>query len=170
VDSGHLHVEQIDPAQLSPGEFAHRVRTAALAGARVVVIDSLNGFMNAMPEEHHLHLHLHELLVFLNQSGVASVVVMAQHGFLGAMQTPVDVSYLADSAVVLRYFESAGGLKSAISVLKKRSGAHERTIREFSLGGPAGIRVGPPLDDFHGVLTGVPVHLSGPPVAKTPNG
>jgi circadian clock protein KaiC len=170
VESGHLHVEQIDPAQLSPGEFAHRVRAAAVRGASVVIIDSLNGFLNAMPEEHHLHLHLHELLVFLNQSGVASVVVMAQHGFVGTMQAPVDVSYLADGAVVLRYFESDGGLKSAISVLKKRSGPHERAIREFSLGGPAGIRVGPPLKDLHGVLTGVPVRLGGPPLAKPPNG
>jgi circadian clock protein KaiC len=161
VGSGLLQVEQIDPAQLSPGEFAHRVRAAALEGASVVVIDSLNGFLNAMPEERHLSLHLHELLMFLNQAGVASIVVMAQHGFLGSMQSPVDVSYLADSAVMLRYYERAGGLHEAISVLKKRSGPHERTIRDFKLGGPAGVQVGEPLRDLHGVLTGVPSPFGG---------
>ena len=174
VDAGRLVLEQIDPAQLSPGEFADRVRGTALAGVRMVVIDSLNGFLNAMPEERHLYLHLRELLMFLNHAGVASILIMAQHGFVGSMRSPVDVSYLADAAVVLRYFESEGGLREAISVLKKRSGPHERTIRGFEVGGPKGILVGPALSHFHGVLTGVPARfdrrLPADPGASDPNG
>jgi circadian clock protein KaiC len=161
IEAGRLHVEQIDPAQLSPGEFAHRVRQVAREGASLVVIDSLNGYLSSMPEERHLYLHLHELLVFLNQSGVATIVVMAQHGVLGSMRSPVDVSYLADGTILLRYFERDGRLLEAIAVLKKRSGRHERTLREFEVGGPAGLRVGPPLQDLHGIMTGVPVTFGG---------
>jgi circadian clock protein KaiC len=172
VDAGRLHVEQIDPAQLSPGEFAHRARQHAHEGASVVVIDSLNGYLASMPEERHLYLHLHELLAFLNQSGVATIVVMAQHGVLGSMRSPVDVSYLADGTILLRYFERDGRLHEAISVVKKRSGRHERTLREFEIGGPAGLRVGMPLEKLHGIMTGVPVSFGGreAPEPKPENG
>jgi circadian clock protein KaiC len=130
--------------------------------AKVVVIDSLNGYLNAMPEERHLSLHLHELLAYLNQRGVTTVMVVAQHGFLGSgMQSPVDLSYLSDTVLVLRYFEAEGELRVAASVLKKRSGAHERTIREMTMSS-SGIHFGPPLRDFHGVLTGVPVKTGAP--------
>jgi circadian clock protein KaiC len=156
VGSGKLLLQQVDPAELSPGEFAHLVRRQVeQQGARVVVIDSLNGYMNAMPQERYLSLHLHELLAYLSKRGVASLLVMAQHGMVGTMHAPVDVSYLADAVILMRYFEHEGAIRQAISVLKKRSGRHERTIREFSLTS-AGIAVGEPLHDFHGVLTGVP--------------
>jgi circadian clock protein KaiC len=124
----------------------------------VIVIDSMNGYLNAMPQERHLALHLHELLSYLNQQGVATVMVMAQHGMMGAtMVAPVDLSYLADTVLMLRYFESEGAIRVAGSVLKKRGGNHERTLRELKFG-PDGVRVGPPLREFRGVLTGVPVH------------
>jgi len=157
--SGRLSIEQIDPAELSPGEFSHRVRRAAgERKARVIVIDSLNGYMTAMPSEQHLSLHLHELLTYLNQLGVASFLAMAQHGVVGSdLRAPVDVSYVADTVLQLRYFESAGTIRVAASVVKKRSGRHERTIRELRLG-PQGVWVGEPLTEFQGVLTGVPVH------------
>jgi len=162
VKEGRIVLRQIDAAEMSPGEFAAIVRsTVEESGAPLVVIDSLNGYLSAMPEERHLLLHLHELLSYLSQVGTASLLVMAQHGLLGmAMQSPLDVSYLADSVVLLRYFESAGAIRQAISVVKKRSGAHERTIRQFELGSN-GIRIGPPLHEFQGVLTGVPVHRGG---------
>jgi circadian clock protein KaiC len=162
IQAGRLRVEQIDPAQLSPGEFAHRVRQAAREGVSVVVIDSLNGYLTSMPEDRHLYLHLHELLAFLNQSGVATILVMAQHGVVGSMQSPVDVSHLADGTILLRYFERGGRLLEAISVLKRRSGPHERTLREFEIGGPAGLRVGVPLHDLHGIMTGVPLSSGRP--------
>ncbi len=154
--NGNVRFEQIDPAEVSPGELTNRIRVASLAGqADVVVIDSINGFLNAMPGERHLILQLHELLAFLNQQGAITIMVLAQQGLLGPMQTSVDLSYLADTVVLLRYFESSGAIHQAISVMKKRSGNHERTIREFSVG-PGGIRVGDPLTDMHGVLTGIP--------------
>jgi circadian clock protein KaiC len=149
-------LHQIDVAELSPGEFVDRVHTAVqIKGAKVVIIDSLNGFMNAMPGEKYLPLQLHELTTFLNQKGIASFMVLAQHGLIGReMQTPVDVSYLADSVLLLRFFEASGEVKQAISMIKKRSGHHERSIRELRL--HRGIIVGNPLFDFKGVLTGVP--------------
>jgi circadian clock protein KaiC len=156
ADSGHVAVQQVDPAELSPGEFVHAVRQAVeVAGATLVVIDSLNGFLHAMPEEQFLVLQLHELMSYLRQRGVVTILVLAQAGLVGAMASPVDVSYLADTVVLLRYFESLGRVGKAVSVLKKRSGMHEDTIREFSLG-PDGVQVGGPLDKFQGVLTGVP--------------
>lgn len=159
IDSGLITVQQVDPAELAPGELAHAIRAAAGAdagGARVVVIDSLNGYLNAMPEERYLLIQLHELLTYLGQQGAVTFLVVAQHGLLGtAMQTPVDASYLADAVVLLRYFETAGQVRQAVSVMKKRGGVHERTIREFRLG-PGGVHVGEPLAGFHGVLTGVP--------------
>jgi circadian clock protein KaiC len=161
VEARRLHVEQIDPGQLSPGEFADRMRQSVRQGIDLVVIDSLNGYLSSMPEERHLYLHLHEMLTFLNQSGVATIVVLAQHGVLGSMRSPVDVSYLADAAILLRYFESDGRLHEAISMVKKRSVRHEKTLLDFEVGGPAGLRVGSPLDNLHGILTGVPTSFGG---------
>jgi circadian clock protein KaiC len=158
-EEGLLSLQQVDPAELSPGEFAHAVlRSVNEDGARVVLIDSLNGYLNAMPEERFLVIQMHELLTYLNQQGVVTLMVMAQHGFLGSgMATPVDVSYLADTVVMLRYFEAHGAVHRALSVIKKRSGVHEHTIRELEISSE-GIRVGKPLTDFQGVLTGVPTY------------
>jgi circadian clock protein KaiC len=159
IDSGHLHIAQIDPAELSPGELSARVRDwVERREAQLVVIDSINGYLQSVPEENFLLLHMHELLTYLGQQGVTTLLVMAQHGLLGpGMQSPVDVSYLADAVMLLRYFETAGEVRQVISVVKKRSGKHERTLREFHLA-RGGIRVGRPLDEFQGVLTGVPVY------------
>jgi circadian clock protein KaiC len=156
LKNGRFLLYQIDVAELSPGEFVDRVHQAVdRDGAKVVIIDSLNGFINAMPEEKYLPMQLHELTTFLNQKGVASFMVLAQHGLIGKeMQTPVDVSYLADAVLLLRYFEANGEVKQAISMIKKRSGHHERAIRELRL--HHGILVGEALYDFKGVLTGVP--------------
>ncbi len=153
-------MQHIDPAELSPGEFAHLVRVAVERDhARVVIIDSLNGYLNAMPEEHFLAAQLHELLTYLGRRGVTTLMVAAQHGMLGmTMQGPVDTSYLADSVILLRYFEYAGKVKKAISVLKKRSGRHEESIRELRFAGN-GIHLSDPLVQFRGILTGVPVEL-----------
>ncbi|MFL6230972.1 MAG: ATPase domain-containing protein [Pyrinomonadaceae bacterium] len=157
IDEGLINLQQVDPAELAPGEFADTViRAVDHDGARVVIIDSLNGYLNAMPEERFLTIQMHELLTYLNQQGVVTILIMAQHGFLGAtMATPVDVSYLADTVLMLRYFEASGAVRRAISVVKKRSGTHENTIREFRISSE-GIRVGEPLVKFQGVLTGVP--------------
>lgn len=159
VEAGRMTMRQIDPAELSPGEFAHHVRHAVDEdGARVVVIDSLNGYMQAMPDERFLTVQMHELLSYLNQQGVVTILVLAQHGFMGAnMGTPVDVSYLADTVLMLRFFEAEGAVRRAISVVKKRTGYHENTIREMRMSAD-GITVGQPLTDFHGVLTGVPTY------------
>ncbi|MDF2441437.1 MAG: circadian clock protein KaiC [Abditibacteriota bacterium] len=159
IDDGLISLKQIDPAELAPGEFAQTVADAVVReGARTVVIDSLNGYMNAMPEEHFLTIQMHELLTYLNQQGIVTLLVLAQHGFLGtSMATPVDVSYLADNVLMLRYFEAAGAVRRALSVIKKRSGAHEDTIRELAITSQ-GIRVGEPLTRFQGVLTGVPIY------------
>jgi len=160
VDSGHITLRQVDPAELSPGELVHEVRHAVLQKkATVVIIDSLNGYLNAMPNEQFLIVQLHELLTFLGQAGVATLLIGAHHGLIGAqMQTPVDASYLADAVVLLRYFEADGMVRQAISVMKKRGGAHERSIRDFTLS-ETGIHVGPPLRQFRGILTGVPIAL-----------
>jgi circadian clock protein KaiC len=157
IESGRLKIEHLDPAELSPGEFIDKVRSCVdKHGAQTVVIDSLNGFMQAMPGEQHLPLHLHELLTYLNHKGVVTLMILAQAGVIGSnMQTPADVSYLADNILVLRYFEAQGEVRQAISMIKKRSGPHEHTIRELRLG-PDRIRVGEPLTSFHGVLSGIP--------------
>jgi circadian clock protein KaiC len=155
VDQGLITLRTIDPASLSPGEFAHVVRKAVDDGAKLVVLDSLNGYLNAMPQEHFLLLQIHELFMFLRHRGVLTLIALAQQGLIGPMQTSVDMSYLADSVVLLRYFESSGEIRQAISVMKKRTGRHERTIRELRLD-HKGVRVGDPLSEFHGVLTGVP--------------
>jgi len=159
VKKGLITIQQVDPAELSPGEFAMSVRRAVdVDGARVVLIDSLNGYLNAMPEERFLSVQMHELLTYLNQKGVVTILVMAQHGFLGgSMVTPVDVSYLADTVLMLRYFEAHGAIHRALSVVKKRTGCHELTIRELEIRSD-GLRVGEPLKEFRGVLTGTPVY------------
>jgi circadian clock protein KaiC len=160
IDAGRISVQQVDPAELAPGEFAHTVRQSVETdGARVVVIDSLNGYLNAMPAEKYLTIQLHELLTYLGQQGVVTFLVVAQHGLIGSdVRSPVDASYLADSVILLRYFEAMGKLRRAISVVKKRSGAHEDTLRELRLS-PHGISIGPPLEHFQGVLTGTPHFL-----------
>lgn len=159
VEAGRMTIQQVDPAELSPGEFAHYVRRSVdHDGATVVVIDSLNGYLQAMPDERFLTVQMHELLTYLNQQGVVTILVMAQHGFMGTnMGTPVDVSYLADTVLMLRFFEAAGAVRRAISVVKKRTGYHENTIREMRMSSD-GITVGKPLSEFHGLLTGVPVY------------
>ena len=161
IASGRLTIRQIDPAELSPGELVHDIRRAVTeSSTSVVVIDSLNGYLNAMPNERFLIVHLHELLTFLGRHGVATILIGAQHGLIGTqMQAPVDASYLADSVLLLRYFEADGEVRRAISVMKKRGGEHERTIRDFSMDAQ-GLRVGPPLRQFRGILTGVPVLIS----------
>jgi len=157
-ENGTVAIRQVDPAELTPSEFAWTIRREVEEHqARVVVIDSLNGYLNAMPGERFLTIHLHELLMFLGEKGVATLLIGAHQGLIGTnMHTPVDASYLADAVILLRYFESRGEVRQAISVMKKRGGQHERTIRDFSLE-PGGIQVGAPLTGFRGVLTGVPV-------------
>jgi circadian clock protein KaiC len=160
LDSGLVTIQQVDPAELSPGEFAHSVRKAVDGAdghspAKVVVIDSLNGYMQAMPEERFLNVQMHELLTYLGHKGVVTFLVLAQHGMVGAMHAPVETTYLADTVILFRYFEANGRVRQAISVVKKRSGKHERTIRELHLDGQ--IAVGDPLTEFQGVLTGTPV-------------
>jgi circadian clock protein KaiC len=158
-EAGSVFVEQMDAAELSPGEFAHRVRKCVdSGGARLVVIDSLNGYQSAMPEEQFLTLHLHEILQYLNRHGAATFLTVAQHGMVGEMRQTVDVTYLADTVIMLRYFEALGRVRRAISVMKKRTGAHEDTIREFMID-HRGITVGEPLHQFQGVLRGVPTYV-----------
>jgi circadian clock protein KaiC len=135
-ESGHLFVEQVDAAELSPGEFAHRVRRQIDEhNIKTVVIDSLNGYQASMPEENSLILHMHELLQYLNRRGAATFMTVAQHGLVGDMKAPVDVTYLADTVILLRYFEASGSVRRAMSVIKKRTGAHESTIREYRIDG-----------------------------------
>jgi len=153
---GLLTISQVDAAELSPGEFSHAVRRGVDdSGVEVVVIDSLNGYQAAMPQEHSLLLHLHELLQFLNRRGVSTFLTVAQHGVVGNMETPVDVTYLADAVIYMRYFEAQGRVRRALSVVKKRTGVHEDTIREFWISS-RGMSVGPVLESFQGVLSGVP--------------
>jgi circadian clock protein KaiC len=157
-EAGNLTIEQVDAAELSPGEFAHRVRNRVdVAQVKTVVIDSLNGYQAAMPDENELLLHIHELLQYLNRQGATTFVTVAQHGLIGEMKSPVDITYLADSVILLRYFEALGRVRRAVSVIKKRSGPHEDTIREYRIG-KSGITIGEPLEDFHGVLRGVPTY------------
>jgi circadian clock protein KaiC len=158
---GNVLIEQIDAAELSPGEFAYRVRKAVdKERIKMVIIDSLNGYQAAMPEENSLILHMHELLQYLNRQGANTFMTVAQHGLVGDMQAPVDVTYLADSVILLRYFEAMGKVRRAMSVIKKRTGSHETTIREFQIGN-SGLTVGEPLEGFRGVLLGVPDYSGG---------
>jgi circadian clock protein KaiC len=165
VEEGALHAQQVDPAEMSPGAFAHEVRRAVEAGAEVVVIDSLNGYLNAMPEERFLTTHLHELFAYLNQKGVLTIIVVAQHGMIvgAGAQGDVDVSYLADTVLLFRYYEAQGQVNQALSVFKKRTGPHERTIRQLSIES-SGVNVGEPLRQFRGIMTGVPQYVGGQPL------
>jgi circadian clock protein KaiC len=144
---------------MPPGEFTQLVRTAVEEHhVKLVVIDSLNGYLNSMPHEKYLIVHMHELLSYLAQQGVLTILIMAQHGFMGRMDSPLDLSYLSDSVLLTRYFESNVSIHQAISVIKKRTGHHERTLRQFKVT-QQGIQVGEPLYDFQGVLTGVPTYV-----------
>lgn len=157
VRSGIAKFQQVDPAEIAPGELAYRISRAVQDdGVKMVVIDSINGYLNAMPEERYLNLQLHELLTFLNQQGVITIMILAQQGFMGASQSSIDLTYLADCVLMLRYFEDRGAVKQAVSMIKKRGGNHERTIREMSVD-QEGIRVGDPLSHMQGVMTGVPI-------------
>jgi circadian clock protein KaiC len=157
LEQGIVMVQQVDPAELTPGELTHAIKTAVQGGVKLVVLDSLNGYLNAMPEERFLSIQLHEMLAYLGQQGVATIMIGAHRGLMGMqMTTPVDASYLADAVIMLRYFEAKGEVRQAISVVKKRGSQHERTIREFQLDRD-GIQVGEALRQFRGVLTGVPI-------------
>jgi circadian clock protein KaiC len=156
VDSGLITVQQVDPAEISPGEFGVRIQKRVKQGCKLVVIDSLNGYLNAMPGEKYLSNQLHELCSSLGQQGVMTILILPQHGLVGFNEAPVDLSYLADAVVTIRYFEAEGEVKQALAMVKKRSGHHEKTIREFKLESGKGIRIGPPLKQFRGVLAGVP--------------
>jgi len=157
-----IRIRQIDPAELSPGEFAHQIRHEVEgAHARIVVIDSLNGYLNAMPDGRFLILQMHELLSYMSQLGVLTIMVLAQHGLVGTTETPLDISYLSDSVLLLRYFEVSGVIRRALSVLKKRSGYHEHSVREFRLTS-SGVVIGAPLTQFTGILSGTPVYTGGP--------
>lgn len=159
IDEGLLVVHQIDPAELSPGEFAWRVRRDVDENdCRLLVMDSLNGYLAAMPQEQHLILQMHELLSYLSQSGVVTFLINPQHGLVGTMTSSLDISYIADTVVLIRFFEAQGRLRKAISILKHRGGGHEDAIRELRID-TRGIRVGQPLVDFRGVLTGTPEYF-----------
>lgn len=156
IDSDQLVLEQVDAAELTPGEFSERVRRCVEEhGARTVVVDSLNGYQASMPGEQAILLHLHELLQYLNRQGATTFLTVAQHGLVGEMKSPVDLTYLADSVILLRYFEAVGRVRRAISVVKKRTGPHEDTIREYQIGS-RGVTLGQPLTGFQGILRGVP--------------
>jgi circadian clock protein KaiC len=160
VNGGRVTLRQIDPATVSPGEFIQAVRRGVEEqDARVVVIDSLNGLLASMPEERSLIVQLHEMLTFLSHRGVVSLLLMAQHGIVGSMAAPIDITYLADTVVLFRYFEVTGEVRRAISVMKNRTGRHERTIREIEFG--PGVRVRQPLTQFQGVLSGTPEIVGG---------
>ncbi|MGE3624648.1 MAG: ATPase domain-containing protein [Bdellovibrionales bacterium] len=166
VDKGLVTINAIDPAEIPPGEFAWRVASAAegkdgKAPVRVVIIDSLNGYLNAMPEERFLIAQLHELLTYLGHKGIVTFLVVAQHGLLGTTQAPVDTSYLADSVLLFRYFESRGEVKQLLSVVKKRSGDHERTVREFRLVNRRGICIGGPLNQFENLFPALDARPTG---------
>jgi circadian clock protein KaiC len=162
LESGMVTIEQVDPAEISPGELVHRIQKAVAEDAtRLIVIDSINGYLNAMPAERYLTLQLHELLAYLNQQGVVTIMVLAQQGLMGTMQSTVDLTYLADTVILSRFYEARGEIKQALSVIKKRNGDHERSIREMQIG-KNGITVGEPLRDLQGVLTGVPSFLTKP--------
>ena len=160
IDADLIRIQQIDPAEMSPGEFAASGQESVEEEhARIVVIDSLNGYLNAMPDGRFLILQMHELLSYLSQLGVLTILVLAQHGLVGPMDTPLDISYLSDAVLMLRYFEVDGTVRRALSVVKKRSGAHEHTIREIKLTS-TGLSIGPPLTSFTGILSGTP-HYTG---------
>jgi circadian clock protein KaiC len=166
IRSGLLRAQQVDPAELSPGQFAQlMLNFAERENARMLIIDSLNGYSKAMQGGNILDLQLHETLTYLGQLGVVTIMILAQGGFLNELRSPVDLTYLADTVISLRHFEAGGSIRQAISVAKKRSGGHERTIREFKVT-EKGLWVGEPLLQVRGVLTGIPVLESGPGVME----
>jgi circadian clock protein KaiC len=157
--AGHMDLHEIDPAEMSPGEFTALVCRGVLQRNHgIVIIDSLNGYLQAMPQEHYLSLEIHQLLSYLNQHGVLTLLVMAQHGLIGAIQSPIDLSYLSDAVLLLRFFEAEGKIRKAISVMKKRIGTHEDTIRELHLSS-RGLQVGEPLTDFQGIMSGISTYV-----------
>jgi circadian clock protein KaiC len=163
IDEGLIKVHQVDPAEMSPGEFAFAIKAAVERdGINIVQIDSLNGFLHAMGDERFLNLQLHELVTYLNQQGIVTIMMLAPHGMLGQMHTPLDVTYLADTVIALRYYEAKGAVHKAISVIKKRTGKHERSIREVTFD-HGKISVGKPLTKFRGIFTGTPAPESAPP-------
>lgn len=156
IDSGLVRIQQLEPAEMTPGEFSQIVRRDVQAGKSLIVLDSLSGYFHSMPEENLLMLHLHDLLAYLNAQGVVTILVIAQHGILGAqMQPQLDISYVADTVLLLRYFEYSGSIRKAISTLKRRSGRHEHSLRELELTSE-GVRIGDPLRDFRGIFSGIP--------------
>lgn len=170
IEERLLHAQQIDSAEMSPGAFAHEVRRVVDEGARIVVIDSLNGYINAMPEERFLAAHLHEMFAYLNQKGVLTILVAAQHGMLVGSSSGaagMDISYLADSVVLFRYFEAHGEIRQAISAFKKRTGPHERTLRQLRVTSQ-GLEVGEPLREFRGIMSGVPEYAGSTPMIGSP--
>jgi circadian clock protein KaiC len=158
-NSGRLVWEDVSPTTISPGEFVYKVQQQVDAGTDLVIIDSLNSYISSMPEERSLILHMHELLTYLGNRGVVTILIMAQHGLVGEGHAPIDLSFMADTIVLLRYFEAEGEVRKAISVLKSRSGRHEPTIREYHMSPKTGVSVGQPIRAFHGVLTGVPTFV-----------
>ena len=169
VEQGLVSVVQVDPAELSPGELSWRIRDEVeKQNCKVIYLDSLNGYLHSMAEERHLNLQLHELLTYLNQLGVVTMLVVTPNGLLGPMQHPIDVTYLADTVLAFRFFEAKGAVHKALSVIKKRTGGHEITIRELMIDS-SGISVGPPLTHLRGVLGGIPVetYLVERPQSKT---
>src|SRR6266404_4583462 len=167
IASGNIALHQINPAEMSPGEFTALVcRGVTERDAAVVIIDSLNGYLQAMPQERFLALEIHQLLFYLNQHGALTILVMAQHGLVGVVESPIDLSYLSDAVLLLRFFEAQGKVRKAISVLKKRVGTHEDTIREFRLTAQ-GLQVGEPLTDFQGIMSGIPTYVGSRPILSS---
>ena len=167
IQSGPLNIQQVDPAELSPGEFANAARSAVEQhGSTFLVIDSLNAYLQAMPGEQYLILQMHELLSYLNQQGITTMLILGQHGILGDVRSEVDLSYLSDIVLLFRFFEAKGELRSALAVIKSRASPHERTIREFKLG-PEGLQVGEALRDFEGLLTGLPSYKGQVPLLES---
>lgn len=160
--SGRLVWTRCSPTTISPGEFVDKVQRQVDAGSSMVVIDSLNSYMISMPEEQTLLLHMHELLAYLGNKGIVTILLLAQHGLVGTTEAPLDLSFLADTIVLLRYFEAEGQVRKAVSVLKSRTGRHETAIREYRLTSEDGVGVGPPIREFQGVLTGVPTFIGSP--------
>jgi circadian clock protein KaiC len=166
IASDAIALHQINPAEMSPGEFTALVcRSVTERNAAVVIIDSLNGYLQAMPQERFLALEIHQLLSYLNQQGVLTILVLAQHGLVGAVESPIDLSYLSDAVLLLRFFEAQGKVRKAISVLKKRVGTHEDTIRELRLTAQ-GLQVGEPLTDFQGIMSGIPTYVGSQPMIQ----
>jgi circadian clock protein KaiC len=167
IDSGQMKIHHVDPAELSPGEFASNVQHAIEEdGARFLVLDSLNAYLQAMPGERFLLLQMHELLSYLAQHGVITLLLLGQHGLIGDIRSDLDLSYLSDGILAFRFFETKGTILSAITVVKSRTNDHERTIRELRLSQDHGLQVGPAIRDFEGILTGLPTYRGDAPMLQ----